>query len=702
MKKILLFLMWHVCVTGSFAQINTERVMIIGRNALFYEDYILAIQNFNHVIRARPYLPQPYFYRAVAKLYLDDYSGAEDDCTMALKQNPFMIKAYYARGIARQNLGLFDQAIEDYQKGLEFKPNDQPMMTNRAIAHVQKKDYEKAKELFNEIIALYPKEMKLYSIRGSLYAEAGDTVAAMNDYNKAIEIDPYYPNSYGNRALLYYQAEKMEEALADFTEAIRLNPREEGFYINRGLVRFNLNNLQGAISDYDQAIALNGNHVIARFNRGLIRYNVGDYNRAIEDFDVVISFEPDNYMAYYNRALLHSQTGNYRAAINDYSVILAEYPSFAPAYYNRGEAKRNLNDLTGAEQDQWYARELDRTGGNAVMPAQMIDNNAAFVKNETDEETEDARKTREESDKNIAKFNRLVVYNKNEEQMNKYQSEIRGRVQDKNIRIDIEPQFILTYYEKINPVNESLHYSKILNDFNDRRTLGWRLVITNQEASLNEFQIEAHSNSIDDLSAKIENDTTNADYYFGRGIDFMLIQDLSEAIQNFDQAIQLDPSFLLGYFNRAAVRFKQMEYERSTATQDELSEAMSIQLNADKGFFGSGRSPSPAPVFKEPDNLSFAYEMILRDYSKVIQLDPSFTFAYFNRANLLCTKRDFKAAILDYNEAIRRNPNFAEAYFNRGLARLSQGDQRGLIDLSKAGELGIFNAYSIIKRMTSE
>ena len=48
-----------------------------------------------------------------------------------------------------------------------------------------------------------------------------------------------------------------------------------------------------------------------------------------------------------------------------------------------------------------------------------------------------------------------------------------------------------------------------------------------------------------------------------------------------------------------------------------------------------------------------------------------------------------------------RNPDFAEAYFNRGLSRLSLGDtDRGIADLSKAGELGIMNAYNIIKRMT--
>ena len=68
-----------------------------------------------------------------------------------------------------------------------------------------------------------------------------------------------------------------------------------------------------------------------------------------------------------------------------------------------------------------------------------------------------------------------------------------------------------------------------------------------------------------------------------------------------------------------------------------------------------------------------------------------------------CAQKDFRTAILDYNEAIKRDPDFAEAYFNRGLSRLYTGDtQRGIEDLSKAGELGIVNAYNIIKRMASE
>jgi tetratricopeptide (TPR) repeat protein len=703
MKKTAVFILLQWCVISSVAQINTDRVIAIGRNALYFEDYILSIQYFNQVIRAKPWLAQPYFYRAIAKLNLDDYSGAEEDCSLALQQNPFLVQAYYARGIARQTLGKYDLAIEDYKKGLEFRPNDRPMMTNTAIAYIQKKDFEKAKRLFDEIIETYPKESNSYMARGTLYAETGDTISAMNDYHKAIELDPYYAPAYGNRALLYYQTNQLNEALSDLNEALKLSPREEGFYINRGLIRYNLNDLRGAMADYDQVIALNSNSKIARFNRGLLRFHVGDYNRAIEDFDVVISLEPDNYMAYYNRALLLNETGDYRSAIKDFDIIIEQYPNFIPAYYHRSEAKRSINDIVGADKDYWYAMELERTHGNQRQHAQT-DEPSQQQDPDPDVTSAERRDTREESDKNINKFNSLVVYNKDDEQNSKYQSEIRGRIQDKNIRIDLQPQFVLTYYEKVNQVNEAVHYNKSIETFNEQNVLGWKLLITNQEASLNEFQIESHFTSINEYSAKIEKDDKNADYYFGRGIDFMLVQDFAEAIKNFDQAIQITPSYILAYFNRAVVRYKQMEYELAHSAQDELADAMSIQFNANIGINrtstgGGGGTPVSST---DRDNRAYTYDMILRDYNAVIQKDPSFTFAYFNRANLLCSQRNYKAAILDYNEAIRRDPEFAEAYFNRGLTRLSQGDaKRGITDLSKAGELGIIDAYNIIKRMTS-
>lgn len=77
-KRILYTLLIMFPVVAS-AQINTDRVMAIGRNALYFEDYVLSIQYFNQVINAKPYLSDPYFYRGLAKINLDDFQGAESD-----------------------------------------------------------------------------------------------------------------------------------------------------------------------------------------------------------------------------------------------------------------------------------------------------------------------------------------------------------------------------------------------------------------------------------------------------------------------------------------------------------------------------------------------------------------------------------------------------------------------------------------------
>ena len=40
MKKTILLLIFHLCSLTLFAQINTDRVLAIGRNALYFEDYV--------------------------------------------------------------------------------------------------------------------------------------------------------------------------------------------------------------------------------------------------------------------------------------------------------------------------------------------------------------------------------------------------------------------------------------------------------------------------------------------------------------------------------------------------------------------------------------------------------------------------------------------------------------------------------------
>ncbi|MDL2241956.1 tetratricopeptide repeat protein, partial [Bacteroidales bacterium OttesenSCG-928-L03] len=157
--------------------------------------------------------------------------------------------------------------------------------------------------------------------------------------------------------------------------------------------------------------------------------------------------------------------------------------------------------------------------------------------------------------------------------------------------------------------------------------------------------------------------------------------------------------FVLPYFNRAVTRYKQIEVNdanKGTSISTELT--ITSGSKPVMGQLGAASALNQEPMENNP---VFRYDVIIRDYDKVIALNPEFFYAYFNRGNIRCLQKDYRAAIKDYSEAIRINPDFAEAYFNRGLTQLYLGDtSKGVSDLSKAGELGMVNAYSIIKKMT--
>ena len=59
----------------------------------------------------------------------------------------------------------------------------------------------------------------------------------------------------------------------------------------------------------------------------------------------------------------------------------------------------------------------------------------------------------------------------------------------------------------------------------------------------------------------------------------------------------------------------------------------------------------------------------VKAYDKVIELDPSYAVAYFNRGNAKASLDQTEAAIDDYDAAIGLNASYAVAYFNRGNAK---------------------------------
>lgn len=689
MKKKFVFFFLILSSFSLSAQVNTDRVMTIGKNSLYFEDYVLAIQYFNQVISAKPYLADPYYYRAMAKFMLDDFKGAEEDATLCLERNPYYTAAYQLRGAAWQNQEKFELAATDYQQSLTFFPEDRLTLVNMGIVNVELKQFDIAEKFFDALIKRYPDYTPAYLTRAQMHLEQQDTTQAFVDLNKAIEIDPYTAQSFSVRGLLYFQKKDYNKALADLDEAIRLDPYFEGNYINRGLVKYNLNDLRGAMADYNFVLERDGSNLIALFNRGLLRAQVADNNRAIEDFDKVIAIEPSNTIAYLNRAVLNSEIGNSRNALEDINVVLNEHPDFFTGYYMRSQLKRELNDLRGAERDYLLAR-AEEAKARKTATANPTPKKGSDDKN-------DAKNTREQTDQDIDKFNLLVVADSKASEKSKYQRQSRGKVQNINTRVKLESKFVLTYYERSLEVRRPVYYSREIEKANKDLQLTWILKVTNNEAPLNELQVQTHFRSIDNYSKKIGENSHNASLYFARAMDFTLVQDYENALKDINTAIELQPNLMMAYFARAIIRTKQLEFDPSLIENPALADSdTGVQLPERRNW----GNIVPEPKLPEISTKSIEYDAILKDYQKVIALNPNFHYSYYNRAEILSLEKDYRAAISDYTKAIELEPQFAEAYFNRGISRLSIGEtEMGLNDLRKAGELGIVESYSIIKRM---
>ena len=549
-----------------------------------------------------------------------------------------------------------------------------------SLCHIQKKDYESAKEDLGKLLKISPRYMPAYLMRGEVSLQQKDTLAALQDFDKSIRLERYEPDGWGARAIVRLAQGKYKEAEEDLDQAIRLSVRNAGYYINRALARFHQNNLRGAMRDYDLALDVDPNNFLGHYNRGLLRAQVGDDNRAIEDFDFVLEMEPDNMMAAFNRGLLRAQTGDYQGAISDYSKVLAEYPNFATGYYYRAEARRKIGDARGVEQDELklMQMQLDNYNKKNSSKAQKQSDGADLA----DAGEEDEGKTRKKSDKNIRNFRKIVIADESEMEQ-RYTSDYRGRVQNRNVVIKLEPMYALTYYEKVSDVKRVVHFHKYIDDLNQEKTFPLPLRITNMEAPLTEKQVKFHFAQIDVHTATIVERPQDARVRFMRGLDFYLVQDFDSSIDDFTQSILLDDTFFPAYFMRSLVRYKELEYRKAES---------GLRENAGQQVSGAQ---------EENGVTALDYEIVKKDLDQVIRLAPDFVYAYYNRGNVYSLLKDYRSALADYDKAIELNPNFAEAYFNRGLTRIFLGENRqGIADLSKAGELGIVSAYNVIKRFT--
>ena len=632
------------------AQINTDRVLLMGRNALYYEDYVLAIQRFNMVITVKPWLGEPYFYRALAKYYLEDYQGAEIDCNNAVERNPYAINNYILRALCRINQSRYALAEEDYHKAIGINPLEHNAWHNLVLCQIEQKKYESADSTLDIMMHNWPKEADQYTMKAQVALLRTDTIQAEKWTDQALNLDEYDGRAWGLKAMFQSNRKEYRAAEESLDKAITQTPRMAGLYVNRALVRYNRDDLRGAMADYNICIELEPNNYLAHYNRGLLRANVGEDNLAIEDFNFVLNLEPDNTIALYNRALLLDNTGDYKGAIRDISAVIKDYPEFWEGYRHRAAIKRKIGDISGAERDEFKVLQarLDAAAGKK-RPV----------------------RTRKKSERNIEDYAALVEEDTHEEEI-EYVSEYRGKVQNRQTELKPEPIYALTYYKRASETNTYIAYCPQIEELNNQHVFPRQLYLTDNEAPPAAKQTEAHQASIATLTKQIEEfeqktfDMADRNLLLCRALDYYHIRDFENAIWDMTHLIHVNGSDPLAYILRAQCRFAQLEVSRSTANASDLR---------------------------------LGYLMAVQDYSKASDLMPDAPFLHYNIGCVQVQLADYMAAVSSFSLALELDPLFPEAFYGRGVAYILGGQtDLGLSDLSQAGAMGLYPAYNLIKK----
>ena len=649
-----ILLAWALlCGVRAQAQYNREYFFWVGRSCMMNNDYQEAIRTLNTLLRFDEKAYEGYFLRGIAKYNLDDLLGAEADFTTAIEKNPVFTTAFTYRAITRSRLGNYDDALSDFAEAIELRPDLPNAYYSRGVTRLLNQQFREAIDDFDKFIRQENKVSDAYLNRGVCYLYLKDTTQAYADFETAIRTNRENPMSYNRRGELEMKQQRYKEAEADFDMAIRCDSNYLLSYFNRAIVYSSTNRPMQSLADFDRVLQLDSTNSLTYFNRAIVRSQIGDYNRALEDYDKVAFYSPENVLVYYNRAGIQAQLGNIESAVEDYSKAIELYPDFANAYLNRSRLRYLLKDESGSRRDRDIAQRKI-----AEYKTRLSDSTYSIYADTTH------------------RFDRLLSFD------SKFAGGSFDRITGHNggrEEMRLLPLFKFTLMRPDTAAAPNPYRLQRVEDFLAR--VGDDLLTL----SCRESNIAPDSLLAIDRRRAEELKAGDASWItqFERGVSQALIKQYTNSVNTYTAAIDRNPSNPFLYFNRSTTRAEMIDFISSIDNSYQR-----ITIDSD-----------PANRLNNNSKRTYSYDEAVADLNKALKLFPDFAHAYYNRANLQALSGRLPEAFEDYTKAIGLNPSFAEAYYNRGIVQIFMKDTRkGCLDLSKAGELGITEAYEVLKR----
>jgi tetratricopeptide (TPR) repeat protein len=265
-------------------------------------------------------------------------------------------------------------------------------------------------------------------------------------------------------------------------------------------------------------------------------------------------------------------------------------------------------------------------------------------------------------------------------------------------------------------------------DNNEQKT-GFNLGITIERFGLIAKSLEATTGGGNIAPVSVSSQLKPADFLLS-GRDKSQAGNYQGALNDYNQAIQLDPKYANAYNSRGFLKENQLgdtagalaDYNRAIQLNPQYEVAVNnrgfLRLTKKNDVQGALADYTQAIAINPKYYIAFNNRGVLKeenmkdvpgalaDYNMALSLNPRYATAYSNRGLLKADNfNDFAGALADYDLAIQYNPRYAIAYANRGILKRDKlKDYQGaLADLSSAIQYdpkyaGAYNSRAMLKK----
>ncbi|XP_053235987.1 tetratricopeptide repeat protein 6 isoform X1 [Podarcis raffonei] len=457
-------------------------------------------------------------------------------------------------------------------------------------------------DAFTSAVKLYPRYADAYYQRGLCRMQLHQPKCIL-DFNKTLAVQPDHFQAYLSRAAYYGCKGRFSKGIMNCNEALRIQPTSVRAYLYRGALKFYNRTYKHAVEDLSKAIDLDNGCILAYYNRALSYHCLKDSKNALKDYGIVLLLEPSKDIVLkvlINRALLYVDLNQHANALEDFAEVALSKPKDGELFQNIGHCCHRLQKYEEAVQSFSKVIELDPFSLDGY-----IGRGNAYLEYGHEKGTRQAQKD----------FARAIHLNP----------------------LCIKARLCAGY-----SLQALGKFQKAWAQFSAVLYIDPKCHIAYDGRAVVSLQMGDTFAAFQDTNAALKV-TTSAELLTNRGVINQFMGYLNCAMKDYQQAISIDPSYALAYFNAANIYFNNRQFSQAN---NYYSKALMLDPLNESAFLNRAITNTLLKKFEEAK----------ADFEQAICLSPFSAAIYFNKANLYSTLQEYEQAEEAISKALSIQP----------------------------------------------